>query len=317
MSTEQKNNRVDEALDETFPASDAPCWTPGKNQQGDTHSRPKQHQAHQPGKQTKMIPLPEAEMKNYKAAGKLKNKVALISGGDSGIGRAVAIGYAKEGADIAIIYLDEDGDAKETQKLVEAEGRNVILIKGDIGNKEFCEEAVSKTVQKLGHLNILVNNAGEQHVEENFEDISEEQLRRTFDTNIFGMVFLTQAALKHLQPGDNIINTASVVAYRGHDQLMDYGTTKGAVLGLTRSLANNLTDRDIRVNAVAPGPIWTPLIPASFDAETVQDFGKSSPMGRAGQPDEVAPAYIYLASDDASYMTGQTIHPNGGNMVGG
>lgn len=265
-----------------------------------------------------MIPRPESFMENYKAAGKLDGKVALISGGDSGIGRAVAIGYAKEGADIAFIYLDEDDDAAETARHIEAAGRKVVVIKGDIGNKNFCTQAVERTVKELGGLNILVNNAAEQHVQQNLEDISEEQLRRTFDTNIFGLFFLTQAALKYLKEDDCIINTASIVAYRGKDVLMDYAATKGAIVGLTRSLASNLVDRKIRVNAVAPGPIWTPLIPASFDAEQVKEFGEGSPMGRAGQPDEVAPSYIFLAaSQDSSYITGQVIHPNGGTVIGG
>lgn len=281
-------------------------------------ARPAQHQEHQPGDETEMIPRPESFMENYKAAGKLEGKVALISGGDSGIGRAVAIGYAKEGADVAFIYLDEDNDARETIRHIEAEGRKVIAIRGDIGDKAFCMQAVEKTVKDLGTLNILVNNAAEQHVQQNLEDISEDQLRRTFDTNIFGLFFLTQAALKHLKEDDCIINTASIVAYRGKDVLMDYAATKGAIVGLTRSLASNLMERKIRVNAVAPGPIWTPLIPASFDAEQVKEFGEGSPMGRAGQPDEVAPSYIFLAaSQDSSYITGQVIHPNGGTVIGG
>lgn len=279
--------------------------------------RPAQHQNHQPGTEGEMQPPPESCMKDYKAAGKLDGKVALISGGDSGIGRAVAIGYAKEGADVAFIYLDEDDDAQDTVKRIEAEGRRALAIKGDIGRKDFCEEAVEKTVSQLGALNILVNNAAEQHVQEELTDISEEQLRRTFDTNFFGLFFLTQAALKHLSEDDCIINTASIVAFRGHDTLMDYAATKGAIMGLTRSLASNLVDKKIRVNAVAPGPIWTPLIPASFDAEEVKKFGESAPMKRAGQPDEVAPSYIFLASQDSSYITGQVIHPNGGTPVAG
>lgn len=280
-------------------------------------TQPAQHQNHQPGYEYEMQPEPQSSMKDYKAAGKLKGKVALISGGDSGIGRAISIGYAKEGADVAFIYLDEDKDAEITKEHIEKTGQKALLIKGDIGSKSFCEDAVKQVIDQFGTLDILVNNAAEQHVEDDFENIPEDQIRRTFDTNIFGTLFLTQAALPSIKKQQGcIINTASIVAYRGHAQLMDYGTTKGAVLGFTRSLANNLAG-EIRVNAVAPGPIWTPLIPASFSAEDVKNFGESSPMGRPGQPDEVAPAYIFLASADASYITGQTIHPNGGSIVGG
>lgn len=312
----KQQNELDDTLDASFPSTDASNRDPGRAA-AVVAERPAQTQDQQPGNEHAMTPRPESFMKNYKPAGKLAGKVALISGGDSGIGRAVAIGYAKEGADVAFIYLCEDKDAQETVEHIEAEGRRALAIKGDICSKQFCEEAVEETVEKLGGLNILVNNAAEQHVQENIEDISEEQLRRTFDTNFFGLFFLTQCAMKHLKMNDSIVNTASIVAYRGKDVLMDYASTKGAIVGLTRSLASNLAERKIRVNAVAPGPIWTPLIPASFDAETVKEFGEYTQMGRAGQPDEVAPSYIFLASEDASYMTGQVLHPNGGTIIGG
>lgn len=281
------------------------------------NSKPAQHQDRQPGLEHEMTPEPQSFMEGYKAAGKLKGKKALISGGDSGIGRATSIAYAKEGADVAFIYLDEDKDADVTAEHIKSAGAKALPIKGDIADKSFCSQAVEKAVENFGQLDILVNNAAEQHVQEKLEDISEQQLKRTFSTNVFGFFFLTQAALKHLKEGTCIINTASVVAYRGHEVLIDYGATKGAIVAFTRSLAANLADKEVRVNAVAPGPIWTPLIPASFDAEDVKTFGENSPMGRVGQPNEIAPSYVFLASGDASYITGQVIHANGGTIIGG
>lgn len=280
-------------------------------------SFPPQQQGEQPGLEKGMRPQPKNSMKDYLAAGKLKGKKALITGGDSGIGRSVAIGFAKEGADVAIVYLNEDEDAEETKRLVEAEGRTCALIRGDLSDEHFCSQAVSLCVDQLGGLDILVNNAAEQHVQERLEDISTEQLEKTFRTNFFAIFHLTKAALEHLKEGASIINTASITAYKGKPELMDYASTKGAIVSFTRSLAGSLAERGIRVNAVAPGPIWTPLIPASFDAEEVAKFGTNTLMKRAGQPDEVAPCFIFLASSDASYITGQVLHPNGGEIVNG
>jgi NAD(P)-dependent dehydrogenase (short-subunit alcohol dehydrogenase family) len=273
----------------------------------------------QPGRQDKMRPRPEADARHYRAAGKLEGKKALVTGGDSGIGRAVAIAFAKEGADVAIVFRDarERQDAADTERYVSEAGRRCLVIRGDVGNPTFCQKTVEKVVQKLGGLDILVNNAGEQHVQEKFEDISGEQLERTFRTNIFSMFYLTKAALRHLRKGATIINTASVTAYRGKAQLVDYSSTKGAIVSFTRSLAQALAERGIRVNGVAPGPIWTPLIPATFDKKQIKEFGKHTLLGRPGHPDEVAPSYVFLASEDSSYMTGQFLHPNGGEAVGG
>ena len=276
-----------------------------------------QRQYQQPGSEAQMTPEPESRMEGYLAAGKLKGKVALVTGGDSGIGRAVCIAFAKEGADVAFVYLNEDEDAGVTVKAVEAEGRKCVPLKGDIGDKEFCAIAAKKARDVLGRINILVNNAGEQHTQKNVADISAEQLEKTFRTNVFGAFFMTQAVTPQMEAGDTVINTASITAYRGNAELIDYSATKGALIAFTRALSANLVEKRIRVNAVAPGPIWTPLIPASFDAKKVSEFGQDSPMGRPGQPDEVAPCYVFLASSDSSYITGQVLHPNGGTIING
>jgi len=277
--------------------------------------QPPQHQDHRPGSEAEMTPKPQSQGSQYRAGGKLQGKVALITGGDSGIGRAVAILYAKEGADVAIVYLSEQQDAEETKRLVEAEGKRCLPIPGDIGDEQFCKLAVQQTVNELGNLDILINNAAEQHPQQSIEDITAEQLERTFRTNIFAMFFLTKAALPHLKKGSVIINTTSVTAYKGNPQLLDYSSTKGAIVAFTRSLSQSLIEKGIRVNGVAPGPIWTPLIPSTFPEEKVKSFGAQVPMQRAGQPDEVAPCYVFLASDDSSYMSGQILHPNGGEIV--
>ena len=264
-----------------------------------------------------MTPRPKAEDHAYQGSAKLNDKVALITGGDSGIGRAVAILFAKEGADVSIVYLNEHGDAEETRRQVEEEGRRCLLIAGDVGDEAFCREAVERTVNELGRLDILVNNAAEQHPQDTIEKISADQLERTFRTNIFSFFFLTKAALRHLKEGAAIINTTSVTAYKGNPQLIDYSATKGAIVAFTRALSNSLVEKGIRVNGVAPGPIWTPLIPSTFPPEKVASFGANVPMKRAGQPEEVAPSYVFLASDDSSYISGQILHPNGGEVVNG
>jgi len=278
---------------------------------------PPQSQGRQPGRQQEMHPKPEAEMRNYRGSGRLEGRAAVITGGDSGIGRAVAVAFAKEGADVAIVYLAEDDDAQETRKLIEAESRRCLLMRGDVTDEGFCLGAVEKTYQEFGRLDILVNNAAEQFPQTSLEDITAAQLERTFRTNIFGYFFMAKAALPHLKPGAAIINTTSVTAYHGNPKLLDYSATKGAIVAFTRSLALNLIEKGIRVNGVAPGPIWTPLIPATFDAKSVAEFGANTPMGRAGQPDEVAPCFVFLASGDSSYISGQVLHPNGGQIVNG
>ncbi|MBU3154753.1 SDR family oxidoreductase [Clostridium estertheticum] len=280
-------------------------------------SIPKQHQDKQPGFETLMNPRPIFEYPNCIGSEKLMNKVALITGGDSGIGRAVALAYAREGADIAIVYLNEHEDATETKKLVCAKGRQCILIPGDIGDDAFCVNAVSQTIKELSKIDILINNAGEQHPQNSIEDITKEQLERTFKTNIFGMFYMVKATLPYLKEGATIINTSSVTAYKGHKSLIDYSSTKGAIVTFTRSLALSLASRKIRVNAVAPGPIWTPLIPSSFSENEVGEFGSNTPMGRPGQPVELAETYLFLASNGASYISGETIHVNGCTVING
>lgn len=270
-----------------------------------------------PGHQNEMSPRPEVISDSYKAAGKLKGQVAIISGGDSGIGRSVAVTFAAEGADVAIIYLEETDDARETRRLVEEKGQKCLLFAGDIGSPEFCEQAVQKTLEKFGQLDIVVNNAAEQTPQEDFMKITPEQLEQTFRTNIFGYFYLTRAALPHLKEGSRIVNTTSVTAYRGSPGLVDYSSTKGAIVAFTRSLSGMLAEKGIRVNAVAPGPIWTPLIPSTFPADKVATFGDDTPLGRPGQPSEVATCFVFLASSDSSYMTGQVLHPNGGEIING
>ncbi len=279
--------------------------------------QPPEQQDKRPGHQSEMQQKPISEKEAHTGSGKLAGRVALITGGDSGIGRAVAIAYAKEGADIVISYLEESEDAAETKKLVEEKGGQCICIAGDIGNEKNCIQLVDQVVEHFGKLHILVNNAAEQHPQNTIADITSDQLERTFRTNLFSMFYLVKAALPHLSQGGAIINTTSVTAYRGSKELLDYSSTKGAIVSFTRSLSKSLVEQGIRVNGVAPGPIWTPLIPSTFPADKVESFGEQVPMQRAGQPEEVALSYVFLASDDSSYMTGQVLHPNGGEVING
>ncbi|WP_249978280.1 SDR family oxidoreductase [Vreelandella olivaria] len=277
--------------------------------------QPPQHQAKQPGDENAMHPEPEYIRDSYRGADKLLDKVAIITGGDSGIGRAVAVHYAREGADSVIVHLKESRDAEATKRLVEAEGRRCLVLKGDVAAPSFCREIVNRTKREFGKINIVINNAAEQYDWDDITEIPDDQLLRTFQTNLFSHFYLTKAALPHLSEGDTIIATSSINAFKGNDTLIDYTATKGAIQGLVRSLAMSLMDRGIRVNAVAPGPVWTPLIPASFEAEKVAEFGNQVPMKRAGQPSEIGPAYVYLACEESSYMSGQTLHLNGGVIL--
>ena len=274
------------------------------------------HEDSLPGHESTLEPKPEWQPR-YPGSGRLQGKVAIVTGADSGIGRAVAALYAREGADIAIVYLLEDDDARETQRIVEAEGRRAITIKADVGVRKMCDRIVEQTLEAFGRIDVLVNNAGEQHPDQDITDITEDQLRRTFQTNIFGMFFMVQAARPHLGRGAAIVNCTSVTMYKGSKELLDYSSTKGAITAFTRSLSENLVGEGIRVNAVAPGPIWTPLNPCGgASEEKIEHFGEGTPMGRPGQPNEVAPAFLFLACEDASYMSGQVLHPNGGMIVG-
>jgi NAD(P)-dependent dehydrogenase (short-subunit alcohol dehydrogenase family) len=287
------------------------------NNQQQKKTFPPQHQNRQPGIESEMNPRPISVGPNYKSAGKLAGKTAIITGGDSGIGKSVAIYFAKEGADVVIVYLDEHQDAEETKGLVEAEGRRCLLFSGDVGNEEFCNDTVNKTVDQFGKIDVLVNNAAEQHPQQSLLDITSAQLEKTFRTNIFSYFYMSKMVLPHMKQGASIINTASVTAYAGNEQLLDYSATKGAIVTFTRSLAKSLAPQGIRVNGVAPGPIWTPLIPSTFNEDQVASFGSNTPMGRAGQPFELGPSYVYLASDDSSYVSGQILHVNGGEIING
>lgn len=283
----------------------------------ETDTLPPQHQDQQPGLEAEMRPQPEFVSSQYRAAAKLANKVAIVTGGDSGIGRAVAVTFARERADVVLLYLNESEDALKTCQVIESLGQQCLEMAGDVADAAFCAEVARRVKERWGRVDVLVNNAGEQHPQECLEDISEQQWEQTFRTNIFGMFQLTKAALPLMGEGGAIVNTTSITAYKGNPQLIDYSSTKGAITSFTRSLAMNLVKRGIRVNAVAPGPIWTPLIPSTFSADEVAHFGANTPMGRPGQPEELAPAYVYLASSDSSYVTGQVLHVNGGTVVNG
>jgi len=285
------------------------------SEQKQKQTLPPQHQERQPGHESEMHPAPASFAERYVGSGKLAGKVALITGGDSGIGRSTAIHFAKEGADIAFAYLDEGEDARRTREAIERAGRRCLAVACDVRREPACSALVGRVVAELGRLDILVNNAAEQHPQDSIEDISAEQLRRTFETNVFSMFYLTKAAVAHLPRGGRIINSTSVTAYRGSPHLLDYASSKGAIVAFTRSLALSLAEREILVNAVAPGPVWTPLIPSSFSADEVARFGGKVPLARPGQPDEIAPCYVFLASADSSYVTGQVLHPNGGEVV--
>jgi NAD(P)-dependent dehydrogenase (short-subunit alcohol dehydrogenase family) len=276
---------------------------------------PPQHQNKQPGIESEMSPRPTSISPSYKPSGKLNGKTAIITGGDSGIGKSVAIYFAKEGADVVIVYLNEHSDANETKKFVENEGVKCLLISGDLGDETFCQLVINETISIFGKIDIIVNNAAEQHPQNSIEDITKEQLEKTFQTNIFSFFYLTKAAVPHLENGSSIINTASITAYEGHELLLDYSATKGAIVTFTRSLSKQLAPKGIRVNGVAPGPIWTPLIPSTFTSEKVASFGSNTPMQRPGQPCELAPSYVFLACEDSSYMSGQILHVNGGTIV--
>lgn len=272
-------------------------------------------QSKQPGLEKKMQPKPKVNRADYLGSNKLLNKVAIITGGDSGIGHAIALFFAKEGADLVISYLSESKDAHRVKQEIEQLGRSCLLIKADVSKEKNCQKIVSKTLQTYGKLDILVNNAGVQYPQSSIEDIGQKQLEKTFATNFFSYIYMIKAALPHLKTGSSIINTTSVTAYKGSKELIDYSSTKGAIVSLTRSLSESIVEKGIRVNAVAPGPIWTPLIPASFSKQHIKRFGKNVPMKRMGQPEEVAPCYVFLASEDSSYMSGQVLHPNGGVIV--